>query len=63
MGIMDLLRSSGAGREDGPPGSADDSRTGTIREIVAALDSLPPDRARYIALFAYVLGRVAQAVA
>jgi uncharacterized tellurite resistance protein B-like protein len=37
------------------------SETDTIREIVGALDSLDPQRARYIAAFAYVMSRVARA--
>jgi len=33
----------------------------TVRKIVAALDALQPDRARFIAAFAYILSRVAHA--
>ena len=32
-----------------------------LREVVEALDRLEPDRARYLARFAYLLGRVAYA--
>lgn len=32
-----------------------------LREVIDALDRLPPDRARHIARFAYLLGRVAYA--
>jgi uncharacterized tellurite resistance protein B-like protein len=35
--------------------------TETVRRIVLELDKLPPDRARYLAAFAYVLSRVAHA--
>jgi uncharacterized tellurite resistance protein B-like protein len=35
--------------------------TETVREIVARLEALPPERARRLAAFAYVLGRVAHA--
>ena len=35
--------------------------TETVRKIVAALDRLEPDRARHIAVFAYILSRVARA--
>src|SRR5712691_12626606 len=35
--------------------------TETVRKVVQALDQLPPDRARYIAAFGYILGRVANA--
>jgi uncharacterized tellurite resistance protein B-like protein len=34
---------------------------GALRELLDALDRLPADRARYIAQFAYLLGRVAHA--
>ena len=37
------------------------SETATVRKLVAALDSLPPDQARYTAAFAYILSRVARA--
>jgi uncharacterized tellurite resistance protein B-like protein len=35
--------------------------TATVRKIVDSLDRLEPERARYIAAFAYILGRVAHA--
>jgi uncharacterized tellurite resistance protein B-like protein len=35
--------------------------TETVRKIAHALDELEPDRARFIATFAYILGRVAHA--
>ncbi|OFV99514.1 MAG: hypothetical protein A3H28_08720 [Acidobacteria bacterium RIFCSPLOWO2_02_FULL_61_28] len=47
----------GAGRE-GKLGAAD---TETVRKIVQKLDQLEPARARFIAAFAYLLGRVAHA--
>jgi uncharacterized tellurite resistance protein B-like protein len=37
------------------------SDTATVRKIVAALDALEPQRAKYIAGFAYILSRVARA--
>jgi uncharacterized tellurite resistance protein B-like protein len=37
------------------------SDTETVRRIVAALDRLEPDHARHIAVFAYILSRVARA--
>jgi len=40
-----------------PPASSMD--TATVRRIVGELESLPPDRARHLAGFAYVLGRAA----
>jgi uncharacterized tellurite resistance protein B-like protein len=41
--------------------SGDEARTRSVREIVAALDALEPARARFVAGFAYLLGRVAHA--
>ena len=46
----------GAGREESPAGD-----TETVRRIVARLEDLEPQRARRIAGFAYLLGRVANA--
>lgn len=42
-------------------GAADERRheTETVAEIAAGLESMPPDRARFLAAFAYLLGRVA----
>lgn len=37
------------------------SQTETVRKIVAALDSMEPSRAKYLAAFAYILSRVARA--
>jgi len=37
------------------------SDTATLREVLDALDKLEPERARYLARFAYLLGRVAHA--
>ncbi len=42
-----------------PPGTSNE--TDTVRKIVHQLDQLPPDRARYVAAFAYLLSRVARA--
>lgn len=36
-------------------------QTDTVRKIVEALDNLEPERARYLAAFAYILSRVARA--
>ena len=53
---MSILKLLGLGGTAGAPGPGD---TDTVRRIVAELDRLDPDRARYIAAFAYILGRVA----
>jgi uncharacterized tellurite resistance protein B-like protein len=42
-------------------GGPDDPTPGGVDEVERALDGLPPERARYIACFAYILGRVARA--
>lgn len=62
MGIADLLHglktrlSEVEGR-----GGNDRDETETVRKIVRQLDTLEPERARYIAAFAYILSRVARA--
>jgi len=53
MSILDLL-----GHARRAAAAAD---TDTVRRIVASLDRLEPDRARYVAAFAYILARVALA--
>ncbi|HJQ85026.1 MAG TPA: TerB family tellurite resistance protein [Candidatus Binatia bacterium] len=45
----------------GSPAADGAAETATVRRIVAALERLDPGAARYIARFAYVLGRVAHA--
>ena len=63
-----LIRPAGVDRPDAEsrdPGSAGASSafgdTETVRRIVTKLDSLPPDRARFLAGFAYILARAAHA--
>lgn len=41
--------------------SREPQESSALRDVVNALDRLEPDRARYVARFAYLLGRVAQA--
>ncbi len=55
MSLFDWLGRSGR-RE--ATGTGD---TETVRTIVSALEAIEPERARYLAAFAYVLGRVAHA--
>jgi len=43
------------------PPSAPTGETATVRRIVARLEALPPERARYLASFAYVMSRAAEA--
>ncbi len=43
------------------PAQAHPDETDAVRKVVEALDTLDADRARFIAAFGYILGRVAQA--
>jgi uncharacterized tellurite resistance protein B-like protein len=54
MSFWDLL-----GFRRGP--GAESGDTETVRKIVGELESLPPERARYLAAFAFILARVANA--
>ena len=56
MSLLKLLGFQGADDGPDPPGS-----TETVRRIVGELEALEPARARFIAAFAYILGRVAHA--
>ncbi len=62
MGILDLILGKGT---DGSLRMSEVDRsspeTETVRKIVNELDDLEPQRARYIACFAYLLSRVAHA--
>ena len=55
---MSILKMLGLGSESQPetPGG-----TETVRKIVAELEAMDAERARYVAAFAYILGRVAHA--
>lgn len=55
MSILDLL----GFRRDGAKAGAGD--TETVRRIVRELGALPPESARYLAAFAFILARVANA--
>ncbi|NKB89509.1 MAG: hypothetical protein GKS06_14935 [Acidobacteria bacterium] len=55
MGLLDWL---GGNQEHA---STDQGDIETVRRIAGELDALPADRARYVACFAYILGRVAHA--
>lgn len=48
-------------RQKAPPHAPSRSETETIRKIVARLERMPAEEARYIAAFAYILSRVARA--
>jgi uncharacterized tellurite resistance protein B-like protein len=59
VGAMSLRRFLGLARA--APSRSASAETETVRRVVAALERMEPDAARYIARFAYVLGRVAGA--
>ena len=57
MGILELL---GFARKD-PWEERHERPSETVRKITDALDRMEHDQAKYIASFAYILGRVAHA--
>jgi uncharacterized tellurite resistance protein B-like protein len=57
MSILKLLKLDAARDEPGQTSA----ETETVRKIASALDRLEPERAKFIAAFAYILGRVARA--
>jgi len=58
---MSIFKFLGLDRQGGARGGGNSSAPETVRKIVDALDQLEPERARYIASFAYILSRVAHA--
>lgn len=61
MNISNLLQSFKTRLNDTRRGDLNRDETETVRKIVQQLDNLELGRARYIAAFAYILGRVARA--
>jgi uncharacterized tellurite resistance protein B-like protein len=63
MSLLDFLgiHRSAQPAEGGPALARGAGETETVRKIVRELESLPRDRARYLAAFAFVLGRTANA--
>jgi len=60
--ILNWLGFGPPGSGAGPPGrDGEAADIESVRLIVAELDRLPPEEARYIAAFAYLLSRVARA--
>ena len=55
---MSILKFLGFGEEENAPQA---TSTETVRKIVSSLDQMPPDEARFIAAFAFLLSRVANA--
>lgn len=66
MGILDFLKRPDSvpapGPEESAPSDTDtDTDVDAVRRIVGELDAMPASRARWVAAFAYLLGRVAHA--
>lgn len=57
MGILQWLQ----GSEADPPAADGGGDTDTVRKIVGELEAMPRERARFVAAFSYILGRVAHA--
>lgn len=58
---MSYLRFLHPDRPASASGPSPEAETATVRRIVGQLEALPPDRAAFIAGFAYILARVANA--
>jgi uncharacterized tellurite resistance protein B-like protein len=57
---MSIFKFLGFATDDQPPATTA-VETETVRKIVEQLDHLDPERARFVAAFAYILSRVARA--
>ncbi len=60
MSILDRLLGHRSGEGAGE-GRGSEGQTETVRKIVRQLDALPRERARWVAAFAFILSRVANA--
>ncbi len=58
---MSILKFLGLGTDDGPAQLDAGAESDIVRRLVRELEALPEDKARYLAAFAYVLGRAAHA--
>jgi tellurite resistance protein len=60
--FLNAIRKSAADHApDTGPAAVAAGETDTVRRIVARLEALPPERARHLAAFAYILARAANA--
>jgi uncharacterized tellurite resistance protein B-like protein len=57
---MDFLRKLFSAAGEGTPSGKGSSRAQGVAKIVAAMQHMPPEQARFVASFAYILGRVAR---
>ncbi|MGE0406564.1 MAG: TerB family tellurite resistance protein [Candidatus Korobacteraceae bacterium] len=58
---MSITKLIGMLRGEGVAPAATSADTETVRKIVRQLDEMAPEKARYVAAFAYILSRVARA--
>lgn len=58
---MSILEWLGVRKQGAEPDEAEGAVTATVRKIVDELDHMEPERAHFIAAFAYILSRVARA--
>lgn len=58
---MSILEKLGLRKGGDGPGGGHAGDTDTVRKIVASLEAMPPEQARFVAAFAYTLSRVAHA--
>ena len=58
---MSILEFLGLSKTSAPEHASNTAETDTVRKIVSALNSMDPDKARFIAAFAFILCRVARA--
>jgi uncharacterized tellurite resistance protein B-like protein len=61
MSILEWLGLNKRPSASPTPQQPDAEQTEIVRKIVSQLDDLEPDRARFVAAFAYILGRAAHA--
>jgi len=61
LGVPDPRPGAGTSPEVEAMGAGSEGETATVRRIVGRLEALPPEQARYLAGFAYILSRAANA--
>jgi uncharacterized tellurite resistance protein B-like protein len=61
LGVPDPRPAAGTSPDREAMGAGSEGETATVRRIVGRLEALPPEQARYLAGFAYILSRAANA--